>query len=502
MLNSKVLPDRINYEKFKRDLFDIEIAAEELVRAGMASTYDDMTPLSRVMLLGALETLRSALRKDHPIASLQSTAHAAIKLASEDLIDTLDAHRLAIAIEHLASALLRLRTQAEVSEVSMSVADPDWMAAPLSNSQPAMAASASVRHERLPFWERMSPTTKQALQVLIAAALAALIGNVLSTQRVYWAVMAAFMAISGTNSRIESLNKGFSSELGTLLGVIVGTIVASLVAGNLVISIILIIVCIFMMMYWASANQSIMNMVVTTMLALLFGMLGEFSIQLLTLRLEETALGVLIGSLAALFILPVYTGRAVRADMQQFLTDLEKMVSNAISHLMYEPVPAASLIVQAQGLKPQLQTLRQHALPLTRGLLASGSHNIQSSILVFMYCEHHVRNLVRAVNQIDMMSLNPALLTTLSQLAGQMSANIQTLKATLADHRPASIDSIEHQLETFEVTVLHSAEHPDQNLLRAVHALRQIDQAVVLLTRDHLGVPRAATDPLNKLIYA
>ena len=170
--------------------------------------------------------------------------------------------------------------------------------------------------------------------------------------------------------------------------------------------------------------------------------------------------------------------------------------------LMYEPVPAASLIVQAQGLKPQLQTLRQHALPLTRGLLASGSHNIQSSILVFMYCEHHVRNLVRAVNQIDMMSLNPALLTTLSQLAGQMSANIQTLKATLADHRPASIDSIEHQLETFEVTVLHSAEHPDQNLLRAVHALRQIDQAVVLLTRDHLGVPRAATDPLNKLIHA
>ncbi|GCF09545.1 FUSC family protein [Dictyobacter arantiisoli] len=483
LLESQALPDRINHEKFKRDLFDIEIAAEELVSAGMASTYDEMTPLSCVMLLGALETLRSALRKDHPLASLQSTVDAATKLAS---------------------ALLRLRTQAEISNVSLPISNPDWAPAPLSNRQPVLAGRASMRDERpqqrLPFWERISPPAKQALQVLIAASMAAFIGNLLSTHRLYWAVMAAYVAISGTNSRIESLNKGIQRAFGALLGIIVGTLVATLVGGNPIISIILMIVCLFMMMYWAPVNYSIMVIFITTLLSLLYGMLGEFSIQLLTLRLEETVLGVLIGSLAALFILPVYTGRTVRAGMQQFLTDLEQIVGSATAHLVHEPMPASSLIAQVQGLKPQLQLLRQRALPLTSGLLAGGSHDIQRSILVFMSCEHHARSLVRAVNQINTMSLNPAMLTTLAQLVEQISTNIDELKATLDNHRPASIESVERQLETFEDTVLHSTDRSNQQLLQAIHALRQIDQAVVRLTCDNLGVPRAADDPLNKLV--
>src|SRR5262249_35921059 len=75
------------------------------------------------------------------------------------------------------------------------------------------------------------PTTRQAIQVSVAASLAIIIGELVSPARWFWAVIAAFVIFAGTNSWGETLTKGWQRMLGTALGVPSGMVVATLVAG-------------------------------------------------------------------------------------------------------------------------------------------------------------------------------------------------------------------------------------------------------------------------------
>ncbi|EUA52338.1 fusaric acid resistance -like family protein [Mycobacterium xenopi 4042] len=65
----------------------------------------------------------------------------------------------------------------------------------------------------------LQPTTRQAIQVAVAASLAIVTGELVSPARWYWAVIAAFVIFAGTNSWGETLTKGWQRLLGTGLGV-------------------------------------------------------------------------------------------------------------------------------------------------------------------------------------------------------------------------------------------------------------------------------------------
>jgi uncharacterized membrane protein YccC len=68
---------------------------------------------------------------------------------------------------------------------------------------------------------------------------------------------------------------------------------------------------------------------ITSMLALLSGLLGEFTIGLLLARIEETAVGAAIGIAAAFLILPTKTVTAARASIRSFLQRLADLVATA-----------------------------------------------------------------------------------------------------------------------------------------------------------------------------
>ncbi|BBY22833.1 hypothetical protein MSTO_30380 [Mycobacterium stomatepiae] len=54
----------------------------------------------------------------------------------------------------------------------------------------------------------LSQTTRQAIQVTIAASLAIITGELVSPARWFWAVIATFVIFAGTNSWGETLTKG------------------------------------------------------------------------------------------------------------------------------------------------------------------------------------------------------------------------------------------------------------------------------------------------------
>ena len=111
-----------------------------------------------------------------------------------------------------------------------------------------------------------------------------------------------------------------------------------------------------MTFYWVQANYSLMVFFLTTMLALLYGLLGQFSIGLLLIRLEETAIGAAIDILVALLVLPTHTGETVRESMQAYLAGLDDLVNSSIERLTGTP-GNADLIAQSEALQQRLQQL-------------------------------------------------------------------------------------------------------------------------------------------------
>ena len=97
---------------------------------------------------------------------------------------------------------------------------------PPAPATPATESAASIRRrdpERRATDEPpdggLRPTTRQAIQVTVAASLAIVIGELVSPARWFWAVIAAFVIFAGTNSWGETLTKGWQRLLGTMLGV-------------------------------------------------------------------------------------------------------------------------------------------------------------------------------------------------------------------------------------------------------------------------------------------
>jgi uncharacterized membrane protein YccC len=109
----------------------------------------------------------------------------------------------------------------------------------------------------------------------------------------------------------------------------IATLIASLVGGNVVASLALIFVALFTGSYLGRVSYAVLIICVISMLALLFGLLGEFTIGLLLVRLEETAVGAAIGIGAAFLILPARTVTAARANIRSFLHRLADLVAMA-----------------------------------------------------------------------------------------------------------------------------------------------------------------------------
>ena len=159
----------------------------------------------------------------------------------------------------------------------------------------------------------------------VAASLAIVIGELVSPSHWYWAVIAAFVIFAGTNSWGETLTKGWQRLLGTVLGVPSGVLVATLVSGNTTASLVMIFVCLFCAFYFMKVTYSLMTFWITTMLALLYGLLGEFTFGVLLLRIEETAIGAVIGVSVAILVLPTNTRTTIRDDTRAFLTNAVRL---------------------------------------------------------------------------------------------------------------------------------------------------------------------------------
>jgi uncharacterized membrane protein YccC len=328
-------------------------------------------------------------------------------------------------------------------------------------------------------------STRQAVQVGVATSLAIVGGELISPSRWYWAVIAAFVVFAGTSSRGDVLTRGRDRVIGTVGGVVAGMALAFVVDGA-VVPTLLLHVCLFLAIYTVRISPGLLAFWITALLALLYGLIGQFSVETLVLRIEETAIGAALGILAGFLILPTGTREAFGTALDEVVAATYAVLDASVDRVLGRPVAVAPVEL-ARDLDAALGVLRKRAHPLDNPLpRRRGRSSYARAVRVFTAVDHYVRLLAR----ISDVARAPDWAETLLPAVAQIRTNVDGLRALLMHVDGPEVISAERAVDQAEAHAAHHAE-PElrRQLLVATRLLRRMDQAVYGFAVD-LGAPQ------------
>ncbi len=507
-VRASALRPGLSEQELTFQLFDVELAAERLVEAGTRTAGSaSMAAQDRAAVLDGLRATlrdRSAARPltkgqrglQRPGAPAVLPRPAAPSSGDGGPLEPDPPSQLRLAAGHLAAVSAGLLELLEGAGGERA-ADDDGQAPPEQDQQDERSPEESEESEgsEESGSPGLSPLTRQAVQVGVAAAAAVVVGELVSPARWYWAAIATFVIFIGTTSRGEVLTKGWQRLLGTAAGVPAGLLIATVAGGDTVLSLVLVFVCIFLAFYLIQVAYGWMIFWITAMLALLYGLMGQFSLSLLVVRLEETAVGAVIGMLVAATVLPIRTRSVIADSARDFLGSLRRLLENALPPAGQEPPQAAEpgggLVGDGQELHQKLEQLRGAATPVTSGIAGQlrGRGSARRFLQLTAVCDHYARSLARVGNDAGP-SLDPregeAPAPKMTAAVRRIADNVSALQTALDEPGEAEVQGAARLLDSAE-TVLAVDFHgqPESTpSLTTVRSLRHIDRAVLDLARQ------------------
>lgn len=333
---------------------------------------------------------------------------------------------------------------------------------------------------------------RQAVQVGVATSLAIIAGELISPARWYWAVIAAFVVFAGTSSRGDVLSRGWARVVGTAGGLVAGMLLAFAVGGNLVGSLVLLFACVFLALYLVRISQAMMAFWITAVLALLYGVIGQFSVTTLVLRLEETVAGGVLGIVAAFVVLPTRSRTAFGEALDDALTSTADGVGAVVDRVLGRP--GEDPLEVARRLDTELGTVRTRARPLEHPVARRPlRRGVRHTVRVVAGMDHYVRNLAVTVRTVS----HPAWASTLDPAARRVRDNLDGLRRILMrgygprpgpdDDREITIESAEELIDAAEAAASQGASADRTALLAVARMLRRIDQLAGGLARELTG---------------
>ncbi|MEU3512795.1 FUSC family protein [Streptomyces longwoodensis] len=473
-------------EQLRIDVFDLELAAGNLSyswsRAATVPTpdigarADDQT---RSDLLAALNALDAGLGSKGMQSALPTVEQLTERVRSSDAAEQLQV--VAIALADLARAAAWTDDPDQAPAVTRTAPHPQapLPAIPTANipAQIMGTRASSAADVPAPVWlNSMSFGTRRTIQVTTAMIIAVVLGELISPDRWYWALVAAFAIYGPTVTRGETLVRGWTRIVGTVLGAVAGTVLAELVAGNRLWSIVLIFAVIFFAFYMMQVSYALMMTGITMMLALLYGLLGTFNPGVLGTRILLTAVGAVIGVAAALVVLPIRTRDNTRRQVQTYLSALDEVVASAGRRVA--KTDEADLTVQVRELDRALAAVREGLRPLVGGPLMPGIRRVgaRRTLGLLRYATHNAHGLARAAQSAHEAATGKAIFGA----ADHVRRNIADL-TTMLDRVPVRTLTEGDDL----VAMPHSSIAPnEEEFTMPVRCLHRIDLAVAQLSRD------------------
>lgn len=404
LAEARALPPGVSPSRLRRWVVEVEIAMDGLADAAvvLAEHAERLTDAERdavhrtLQLLGwgeyapaeeAARRLAEQADRAAPATELRGLAEAALALLQT--IEEWTSGRLLTAEE---AGPEREGFNAEEIEALRGFRDGEFetVVTLFSGSLPGSAPVAShvVVRAEAPLW---SPagwrlTTRQAVQAASAAALAIVAGELISPQRYYWAVIAAFIVFTGTATTDETIRKSIGRIVGTALGLVAAVGLANQTHGHPIVALILIIVSIFVGFYLQQISQAAMIFCITILLGQMYGLLGTFSEGLLMLRLEETVVGGLIGALTAMLVLRAGTRETLRQARREFLTVLGDLLIECADRLS-GGAPTRDLVATIVRMDDSARQIARSSRNLIRGrVFGSGREGVRHRVAVLGLC--------------------------------------------------------------------------------------------------------------------
>ncbi|GAA4615702.1 FUSC family protein [Saccharopolyspora hordei] len=460
--------DERGREALRQRILDVELAAENL-----------LTPLLRLVdhpsggevvphaVAGLLEVLR---------ADPQELRESARLVAEQ--IEQQGSVAVAMAVRRLGTCLTEL-TEA-TSEFDEDRAEPE----PAAEDEPA----AEEPEEETGL---QRPELRMAVQVTCATALAIMLGQLVSPNRWYWAVITAFVVFISTNSRGELLVRAWQRTAGTVLGVVAGILVAAQISGNLAAELAMILLCVFLGFYFAGFSYALMTFFITTLLGALYGMLGTFDATVLETRLWETAVGAFAGVVTAVFVLPTRTRSLVRTNTEEFLRGLRDLLRDTGTELS-ERGEVTGLQESVRELDDSLQKVVRSARPLTSYRLRSRRNQVQRTVTVLSGCAYYVRNLAVALAATaDMVDEDTR--GRLAELLRALADAVEAVRSRAQVGFEEAMDAARHTVDSLH-DIAESLTGGPTSLHRTIRWLDRTSQVVEDLARElgTTGEQRAA----------
>lgn len=167
-----------------------------------------------------------------------------------------------------------------------------------------------------------NPLVRAAVQITIASGIAMACGLTLSRERWFWAVLTAFLVFNNTRSRGDAAIRGVQRSVGTLFGIVIGLGAATLLAGHTAATVVLASAGVFLAFYFLQVSYAVMSFFVTIVLCLVYGLIGQLTLEVLFLRVEETLIGAVAGIFVAFVIFPSSTRSTVELALARWYDSL------------------------------------------------------------------------------------------------------------------------------------------------------------------------------------
>ena len=343
---------------------------------------------------------RLARRLENALPELENAAEAPATIA-----DLLPAH-VGSSVDHLDDLLGRLeRALASVASAarppggSQGAVQPEWpMTADTGTMVDDDRTVSSV--DGAEGESRLAPTTRKMVQVTIAGALSIVVGMWFSESYWYYAVIGASFTLLTTPTRGASLRKAFDRTLGTAIGVGGGMALAALLSGSTGIEVAIMVALAFIAFWSYQASYMMVVVLFTTIIALMYDMMGVHTLQLLLVRLLETFIGAGFGALAAFLVLPVSTRRSLDEHVVRSLAALEGVLDSL------DPGAGQSVVhdlvhLKLRELNQAFSAFRSAGKPLATGLPIRSARDAQRELLLMSALRYRARDLVSAVTGAD-----------------------------------------------------------------------------------------------------
>jgi hypothetical protein len=419
--------------QIRRGLLDVELAAEGLATiAGRLAQQSELPAAYRVSLAAALEDVH---RRDLTGAGRRAAVLAA---QLEDLDDV--PVEVARDLRAASRALLQLidglkitsdpagaRSLAVPSHVQSFTPAVNLFLGNLPATSPTAVASIS---DGTTWWSRRSLNTRLCIQVAVAGSIAVYAGDLLSGRRYYWAVLACFLALTGTVTTGEIAVKGANRVLGTFVGLLAATITVHFTGSNDAAIVGVVLACIFLGLYFFRVSYAVMAFAITTVMGQLYNVLHEFSDQLLLLRLAETALGAVVGIGVALVVLPVRTADVRAAGIDAFLSALRSLLEDVRERLA-TGAKSADLFYDARRVDGQLHQLALLALPAGgQTLIGLSGRRASQRLVPFTETAYFARSLAVSVGRFSLQADKGGCLPELATEAEAILRHLDDLHAS------------------------------------------------------------------------